>query len=333
MPTYFQSLQYANNIDMSVRGCTSGTITSDGKAPADTSSKCTIYNTQKDDLEKVDSCTNVKRLESTKCFPHTVNGVSKILKPNKLGSPYIECTFSQTESVFKGTETDAVVPGLVDQFWIMKDGNFNGDSYMNISQIIVRNINGQDITNQCTVNTSPASFGTNAAFLKMGNGAPRPYPFIYHSESTLANPKAFINFNLPTPTELSSISIINRADCCMDRLPNFGIWINRIGIGWIARPFTSAPVQTIMIPRNVATSHDIFTPESVTYTCNELESYKSWIDSIKTLYPDMYEKSKQNLDSSETWSDDKKNTFCNILEQTKIEKTLTADKLKQLAVL
>jgi hypothetical protein len=47
----------------------------------------------------------------------------------------------------------------------------------------------------------------------------------------------------------------------------------------------------------------------------------------------MYASSKYNLDSSETWSDDKKNTFCHIMEQTKINKTMTASALKAVSVL
>jgi hypothetical protein len=78
---------------------------------------------------------------------------------------------------------------------------------------------------------------------------------------------------------------------------------------------------------------DIFSPESVSYNCTELQSYVSWIDSIKNLYPDMYASSSYNLRSSETWSDDKKNSFCNILEQTKIKKSMSDTALKAISVL
>jgi hypothetical protein len=78
---------------------------------------------------------------------------------------------------------------------------------------------------------------------------------------------------------------------------------------------------------------DIFSPESVRYTCTELQSYRSWIDSIKNLYPEMYAASSYNLDSSETWSDDKKNSFCSILERTKIIKSMSDTELKAVSVL
>jgi hypothetical protein len=105
MPNYYQNIQYSNNVDRSTRGCTSGARTADGKAPATSESKCTIYTSQLDDLQQLDSCTNVKRLESAKCFSSTVAGVTSALKKNAFGSPYVECTFSQIESVKTGSKT------------------------------------------------------------------------------------------------------------------------------------------------------------------------------------------------------------------------------------
>lgn len=78
---------------------------------------------------------------------------------------------------------------------------------------------------------------------------------------------------------------------------------------------------------------DIFAPENVAYTCTDLQSYKNWINSIQTLYPDVYASSKYNLDNSASWSDAKKNTFCNILERTTITKSLTPQALKTTSVL
>ena len=78
---------------------------------------------------------------------------------------------------------------------------------------------------------------------------------------------------------------------------------------------------------------DVFSPENVAYSCTDLQSYKNWINSIQILYPEVYASSKYNLDNSASWSDAKKNTFCNILERTTITKSLTPQVLKTTSVL
>ena len=679
MPRYFQDLQYANNMDISVRGCTSGSITSDGKAPADSSSKCIIYNTQKDDLEKIDSCTNIKRLESAQCFSHTVDGVSKILKANTVGSPYVECKFSQTESVAKKTPVttavvappvaappvaasnvignifknprgiavysagtiyvadtnnhaikkivNGVVSTLAGGTQGYKEGigaaaQFNtpygvavdssGNVYVADSENrVIRKITPDGSVTTFAGTTTAGSVPGEPRILNYGEGGtfrdgPGTYAIfgtpsgiaidssgtLYVTDSgngsirtisssgyvlTLAGAKlmngyvqgerGFVNgtgrdamFSYPLGIAVDNTGNVYVADAmnnAIRKITRGGSVTTLAGLGpsasgfvdgdsftakfsepfscayyagnlyvsdsssairkissdgsvitiaggtpgfidgkgkaakfraasaitvdssgnlyaadfgnnairkitnesdvttiplkvkegfgselWNGVPLSQIPTSTLQtlsrvdVPgafgftaqylepaqelarraaqeqaaqqaaaaqaegqraaaqraaliaaseaeqaaqqasiqaaarqasylsqqaaaeqqaaldraalARVMTSYippapaaaaasvivqDIFTPESVTYTCNELESYKSWIDSIKILYPDMYAKSKQNLDSSETWSDDKKNTFCNILEQTKIDKTMTADKLKKLAVL
>lgn len=188
MPNYFQNLSFANNVDVSLRGCTAGAISTDGKSPADmTARKCTIYNNQKDDMGQLDSCTNIKMLDATQCFSTNLPGVTKTLLANTMGSPLVQCSYRRVEL----TET--------------------------------------------------------------------------------------------TPSY----------------------------------PFTT----------------DIFSSTTVTYTCNDLSSYKNWIYSIQTLYPESYAASKYNLDNSVAWSDDKKNSFCYIMEQTKINKNMTAETLKKTSIL
>lgn len=100
MPNYYQQLKYANNKDISIRGCTYGPIRQDGTGPLFAGDPhCIIYNTQKDDLEKIDSCTNIRRLEAAKCFSSVTQGVTAVLqeskdsKGNVRGCPIIQCTY------------------------------------------------------------------------------------------------------------------------------------------------------------------------------------------------------------------------------------------------
>lgn len=384
MPNYFQDINYANNVDNSIRGCTSGARTADGKAPASTTdSKCKIYTSQKDDLEQLDSCTNIKRLESAQCFSSSVPGVTTALKANSFGSPYVECTFSQIESVKTGSKTTDVnaaadaaqkarrreiaaenakyenarnmVAKLASQGSLfvhtaIPEGingvavlNNVAGNYMNISQLVVRDQTGKNIANTGSLYaTSSPEYNTYLNTLIDGNEVPRAYPSIYHSGNVSGT---YVSLMFPSTINLSSITLYNRTDCCMDRLNKCILYVNTPSRGWVnLTKLTADLVQThSFIPpllqdtdadvqANLVTE-DIFSPESVTHVCTEQNSYTSWIDSIKQLYPDKYERSKYNLDASETWSDDKKNSFCKILEQTKIRKTMTDTQLKAVSVL
>jgi hypothetical protein len=384
MPNYYQDIQYSNNVDKSTRGCTSGARTADGKAPATSESKCTIYTSQMDDLQKLDSCTNIKRLESAQCFSSAVAGVTSALKANTFGSPLIECTFSQIESVKTGsktTDTNAaaiaaqtakramtaaenakydkarqVVAKLGAQGTLVNldSSSYNittpirtiliyagvNGNYINLSQIQVIDDKGNNVSRNGEVMTTGAEYNTSPNTAVDGSYYPRAYPNIYHSGSSEYH---YFLLAFKTPINIASITLYNRTDCCMDRLSKCKLYIYGSS-GWITQRLTSDLVQTFslllpvktdtdaLIQANLVTE-DIFSPESVTYNCTELDSYRSWIDSIRTLYPAKYEASKHNLDSSETWSADKKNTFCTILEQTKIRKTMTNSQLKTTSVL
>jgi hypothetical protein len=393
MPNYFQDLRYVNNVDKSVRGCTAGVRTTDGKSPAGGEKRCIIYTSQKDDLEKLDSCTNQKRLESAQCFSTGVAGVTRVLQANNYGSPYVQCTFSQIEQVKKGTKTEDtnaasaaaqqkqiaaqnalnskwttarnVVATLATQgpvsvnapqkgkgvvkITLFKWGNEDKEN-INLSQLVVRDVDGKNIAGKGTIRSYDAGggtsedYGTNIRTLVDGTEAPRRYPRIYHSKNT-GNDGVELKFN--PPVDISSITIYNRSDCCNARITKYGIRLELSDSSTVyVDPYNLKPdhVQTIsfippvtnfsgeMIKANLVTT-DIFSPESVTYNCTELQSYVSWIDSIRNLYPDMYASSSYNLRSSETWSDDKKNTFCNILEQTKIKKSMSDTALKAISVL
>ena len=381
MPNYFQNINYSNNVDKSLRGCTKGLRTADGKSPASGDSRCTIYTSQKDDLEKLDSCTNIKRLQSAQCFSSGVAGVTTALKANTHGSPLVQCTFSQIESVKKGSKTinenaeaekaqaqeivkyttennkweraRTVVANLAKQGPVRVQPPLTspvkyvflsqiGNETINLSQIVVRDINGINITKSARVFASTEDYGTRKETAVDGYEGPRSYPSIYHSKNGGGE---WFELLFTTPVVISSVTIYNRSDCCNNRISSYRLVVRYInGDGREFKNLTPDLTQTYsFIPPIVNYSGqliqakyvttDIFSPESVTYTCTELQSYRSWIDSIKNLYPDMYAASSHNLSTSETWSDDKKNSYCNILEQTKIIKSMSDTQLKAVSVL
>jgi len=379
MPNYFQNLLYTKNVDKSTRGCSAGLRTADGKSPASmTDSHCIIYTSQKDDLEKLNSCTNVKRLQSAQCFSSGVAGVTKVLQANTQGSPLVQCTFSQIESVQRGTQTVntnaeaqaqqmlkekaenskwerarnvvanlakqgpvRIQPPLTSPIMYVYLRQF-GKETLNLSQIVVRDINGVNITKSAKLSASTEDYGTKKEKAVDGYEGPRSYPSIYHSKNG-GGEWYLLEFTMPVV--ISSVTLYNRSDCCNNRITQYSLVVMhsngaRREFNDLTADLTQSysfipPILTnsgqFIQPKYVTTN--IFSPESVRYSCTELQSYRSWIDSIKNLYPDMYAASSYNLDRSGTWSDDKKNSFCNILEQTKIRRTMTDNQLKSASVL
>lgn len=116
MSKYFQNTSSQNNVDTSIRGCTSGTRNADGTAPVSSSDpRCYFYSNQKDELEKLDSCTNIKMLESSECFTSAGGELTaQLIAPEGgKGSPWIKCTLVQSSINSKGRAIQRnIMPGV-----------------------------------------------------------------------------------------------------------------------------------------------------------------------------------------------------------------------------
>ena len=61
-----------------IAGCTSGNRNKSGTAPdINNTNFCNLYNSESDELLKVDSCSNKKFFEETRCFSRPIDGLSK----------------------------------------------------------------------------------------------------------------------------------------------------------------------------------------------------------------------------------------------------------------
>jgi hypothetical protein len=83
-----------------VRGCCSGSRTSDGKGVLSTSGAmqrtCKVYGSEADELSHVDSCTNIKRSEQYKC----PNGQNPVIVSIARGKPAVlQCTLLPTSGI------------------------------------------------------------------------------------------------------------------------------------------------------------------------------------------------------------------------------------------
>jgi hypothetical protein len=372
MPNYYQDLRFENNVDKSVRGCTSGLRTPDGKSPADTKdSHCTLYNTEKDELEQLDSCKNIKRLNSAKCFSQSLNGVTKVLRASGMGmgSPTVECTYNTIEIVKSTVTTDVNAAAEAEYAHSFSEGataavnnmrslgpvkmipqfmtsalvgiySPSTTEYLHFSQIVIRGENGENIAPRLfkIVNPVPqytqGRMNTQPEIAIDGTESARAFPNVFHSRDQLRGDGLELHTNNEAPVKITSITIYNRSDCCQGRLTNFRLYVP--GSMEII-PLSADLVQTFVFsppaPQAKMVTTDVFTPTNITYRCTDTDSYRGFIDSIKTLYPDIYARDKSSLDSSESWQDDYKNSFCSILEQTKINKTMTPKQLKKAVVL
>lgn len=61
-----------------IAGCTSGNRNANGTAPESSNNTfCTLYNSEEDDMLKLDSCSNKKFFEETRCFSTPIDNLSK----------------------------------------------------------------------------------------------------------------------------------------------------------------------------------------------------------------------------------------------------------------
>jgi hypothetical protein len=96
MPNYYESK------DGTVKGCTSGRRNKDGSGPITQGQKfCKLYNDQKSEEREVDSCTNLRMLENTKCFSRDLPNVNKSLQKtwwNNYAPAWVMCSYVEPGS-------------------------------------------------------------------------------------------------------------------------------------------------------------------------------------------------------------------------------------------
>lgn len=113
--------------------------------------------------------------------------------------------------------------------------------YLHISQLRVLNYANKAIVPVYINASHPICDKCNKDVANDGITSERPFPFIYHSQS---DSNAFYEFIIPN-TEIGSIEVYNRVDCCTERLADFTITIRRVNSDQIITsiPLTSKLVQ------------------------------------------------------------------------------------------
>jgi FkbM family methyltransferase len=111
--------------------------------------------------------------------------------------------------------------------------------FLHISQLRILDTRQQVIVPLLINASNPISDKSNKHVANDGTAAVRPFPFIYHSQS---DSNAFYEYIIPN-TEIGSIEVYNRLDCCTERLADFTITITKKDKVLAQIPLTSRLVQ------------------------------------------------------------------------------------------
>jgi PAN domain len=143
--------------------------------------------------------------------------------------------------------------------WVVLAG---GSNYVNVSQVVVNNIYGQNIAQGCqTYSSGVYSDGPSYPPVAVpsiavdGVQEARPYPSIYHSSEPT---DAYLVIMLSAPSHISTITVYNRSDCCESRLQGFLVYLYdaQWNLIFTSQPLTSALAQTITVTGPAAYSFE-----------------------------------------------------------------------------
>jgi len=123
-------------------------------------------------------------------------------------------------------------------------------SHLNMSQLVVYDDKGNNVSVRRPVQSSQLGWGTVASTGNDGDERPRGHPQQVHG---MGSGKDFWQVQLDGPTTVSSVVVYNRADCCGDRL-GLGFVIKLFSpqpntvLLWTSDPLNSSQVQRILTP-------------------------------------------------------------------------------------
>jgi len=132
-------------------------------------------------------------------------------------------------------------------------------SYLNMSQLVVYDKEGRNVSVKRPAQSSQLGWGTVASTANDGDERPRGHPQEVHG---MGSGKDFWQVQLDGPTIVSSVVVYNRSDCCGDRMGS-GYVIKLFTpqpnpeLLWTSEPLNDSQIQKIMIPGGVYTPKTI----------------------------------------------------------------------------
>jgi hypothetical protein len=132
MPNYYESR------DGKVKGCTSGRRNKDGSGPITQNQKfCKLYSSKLSEDREIDSCTNIRMLENTKCFSRDLPNVNKTLvKPwwNSTAPAYVTCSYVEpgtmsTSECWSNDSLNRLINNLIETGYLPRNFKQNMDPW------------------------------------------------------------------------------------------------------------------------------------------------------------------------------------------------------------
>jgi hypothetical protein len=124
-----------------------------------------------------------------------------------------------------------VTNGMTGRYVRVRPSTKKGDGYINISQIIVNDMTGVNISKSKNIYATSSAAATQPPSIVVdGSIAPRNFPDLWQSKTNNRNTE-FIEIDLGSTHAISSIEILGRADCtfaawCEDRMAELRVEIN-----------------------------------------------------------------------------------------------------------
>lgn len=145
-----------------------------------------------------------------------------------------------------------------------------GNDFINFSQLVITDINGINIAPRGVATSSGAGFWTKDSTAIDGVEASRGHPNEYHSST---NVNAFYQVMLQQPSQVTSVTVYNRADCCEWRMAGFKIvaYDDRMNILFKSSPLTSAAKQVITLPQTLLPPAPIISADTAVFSRNSNE--------------------------------------------------------------
>jgi len=121
-----------------------------------------------------------------------------------------------------------------------------GADYLSISQLVIKDKNGTNVAPSGTTSSS-GNWGSGSSERAAidGTQASRPFPAEYHSKDK----NGFFQVALANPTQVSSVIVYNRGDCCQQRLAGYKVSLmdSNNNVLFTSNPLTADTVQTITV--------------------------------------------------------------------------------------
>jgi hypothetical protein len=148
------------------------------------------------------------------------------------------------QHIFSTQPTPPATPGISNVKVVMIE-SMGSASWLNFSQLVVLNQNGENISVRRSTSGSPEWGGAPTQKANDGDERVRNFPQNSHS----AGGNAFWQVTLDSPQTVSAVVVYNRGDCCQDRLAGYRIALLDLNgsVLWRSGALSSDPKQVIRI--------------------------------------------------------------------------------------